>query len=234
MENSTKTSAYSAQVKSRERVCARGEVFTAEREVKAMCDLVKDECERIESRFLEPACGDGNFLAEILQRKLAAVSKQYGKSPCDWEKHSILALASLYGIDIMADNAAACRERLFNIWNEEYKKNCSKEIFSEQKEDAKKSARFILERNILLGNALSLKEVDGEQNDTERPIVFSEWSMVGEQFKRRDFTFRALVSQDFANEEGSLFSDQGDEAEIFSPIKEYPLVHYRRVYEQEK
>ena len=109
-----------SQIKSRERVRAHGEVFTAEREVKAMCDLVKEETERIDSRFLEPACGDGNFLAEILHRKLAVCDKRYGGAVADWEKYSFLAVTSLYGIDILADNVVACRERLFGIWRECY------------------------------------------------------------------------------------------------------------------
>ena len=221
-----------AQIKSRERVANHGEVFTAEREVKAMCDLVKDETGRIDSRFLEPACGDGNFLAEILGRKLAAVSRQYAKSPDDWEKYSILALSSLYGIDILRDNAQACRDRLLAIWRDQYGTECGSDVPAGQKNEAEKAAEFILRRNIRYGNALSLKEVDDAQNDSDRPIVFSEWSLIGEQLKRRDFAFNSLVNQDFANEAGSLFSDLGDEAEIFSPVKEFPLIHYRRVYEQ--
>ena len=208
------------------------EVFTAEREVKAMCDLVKDETGRIDSRFLEPACGDGNFLAEILGRKLAAVSRQYAKSPDDWEKYSILALSSLYGIDILRDNAQACRDRLLAIWRDQYGTECGSDVPAGQKNEAEKAAEFILRRNIRCGNALSLKEVDDAQNDSDRPIVFSEWSLIGEQLKRRDFAFNSLVNQDFANEAGSLFSDLGVEAEIFSPVKEFPLIHYRRVYEQ--
>ena len=101
------------QIKSRQRVADHGEVYTAEREVKAMCDLVSDECNRIDSRFLEPACGDGNFLAEILCRKLAVVKKKYKKSVIDYEKNSLLAVSSIYGVDILADNVDACRERLF-------------------------------------------------------------------------------------------------------------------------
>ena len=221
-----------SQIKTRERVANHGEVFTAEREVKAMCDLVKDETERIESRFLEPACGDGNFLAEILTRKLAIVTKQYSKNPNEWEKHSILAITSVYGIEILQDNAQVCRERLFKIWNEGYQKNCGKKLSEEQIEETKKSASFMLNRKILCGSALSRKEVDENQNDTDRPIIFSEWSLVGEKLKRRDFSFNSLVNQDFANEEGNLFSDLGDEAEIFAPVKEFPLIHYRRVYEQ--
>lgn len=105
------------QNKSKERVRDHGEVFTAEREVKAMCGLVKDETERIDSRFLEPACGDGNFLAEILTRKLAVVRKKYGKSHLDYEKNAVLAASSIYGVDILIDNVIACRERMFGIWN---------------------------------------------------------------------------------------------------------------------
>lgn len=110
------------QIKSKKRVSDYGEVFTAEREVKAMCDLVKDETERIESRFLEPACGNGNFLAEVLERKLSVVKKRYGKSPSDYERYSVLAITSIYGVDIMEDNAQECRERLFQIWDQAYTK----------------------------------------------------------------------------------------------------------------
>ena len=139
------------QVKSKQRVADHGEVFTAEREVKAMCDLVKTETARIDSRFLEPACGDGNFLAEILSRKLAVVKKKYKKFPMDYEKNSILAVSSLYGVDILQDNCEACRERLYRMWDKEYKAVCKKEV----SEDCRRSVRFILSRNIVCGNALS-------------------------------------------------------------------------------
>lgn len=222
----------SHQIKSRERVAAHGEVFTAEREVKAMCDLVKEETERIDSRFLEPACGDGNFLSEILARKLSVVTKTYSKNPFDWEKYSVVAISSIYGIDILQDNAASCRERLFSIWKEQYETICSKKLPDDQKSECKKAVQFILKRNILCGNALSLKEVDESQNDTSNPIVFSEWALIGTNIKRRDFTFNDLVNQEYIKDEGGLFSDLGTEAEIFAPIKDYPLIHYRRVYEQ--
>lgn len=109
------------QIKSRERVRARGEVFTAPREVNAMLDLVKEETENIDSTFLEPACGDGNFLDEVLRRKLAVCAKKYGKSPADYEKFSFLACTTLYGVDIMADNVTRCRERLFETWKISFK-----------------------------------------------------------------------------------------------------------------
>ena len=144
------------QIKSKERVADHGEVFTAEREVNAMLDLVKQETERIDSRFLEPACGDGNFLAEILRRKLEIVKKKYKRSKLDYEKNSVLAVASIYGVDILIDNVETCRERMFQIWDKEYKINCKKEC----NEDTRNSVRFILKKNIVLGNALTLMCVD--------------------------------------------------------------------------
>ena len=149
------------QVKSKQRVADHGEVFTAEREVQAMCDLVKQETERIDSRFLEPACGDGNFLSVILERKLAIVTKKYKRSAYDWERNSLLALGSMYGVDIMLDNVLACQERLFEIWNKEYKKVCKKECNDETRE----AARFILRLNIVCGNALTLLCCDRQRTE---------------------------------------------------------------------
>lgn len=180
------------QIKSRKRVVDHGEVFTNEREVKAMCDLVNDETQRIDSRFLEPACGDGNFLAEILDRKLAVVKKKYRKSVMDFEKNSLLAVSSLYGVDIMMDNVITCRKRLFKIWDKQYKAVCKKEC----SEDVRNSIRFILSKNIVCGNALTLHEVDENGNDKEDPILFSEWGFVtGPQLSRSEYTFDEILKQ---------------------------------------
>lgn len=160
------------QVKSKKRVADHGEVFTAEREVKAMCDLVEQECLRIDSRFLEPACGDGNFLAEILGRKLSVVKERYQRSAFDWERNALLALGSLYGVDILSDNCEVCRERLMKIWDKAYKSVCKKEC----NEDTRRAAHYILKQNIVCGNALTLRRVDAHQQDTPDPIVFSEWT----------------------------------------------------------
>lgn len=173
------------QIKSRERVQKHAEVFTAEREVNAMLDLVKQETERIESRFLEPACGDGNFLAEILRRKLAVAHKRYRRKPSDFEKYSLLALSSIYGVELLEDNTMACRERLFILWDEAYSAVCKK---SRQAQDCRETARFLLERNILCGNALSLKDND------DNPLVFSQWSLIGNQFNRVDYALDGLLN----------------------------------------
>jgi len=223
------------QVKSRERVTQHGEVFTAEREVNAMLDLVKDETERIDSRFLEPACGDGNFLAEILRRKLSVVNKQYGKNLPDYERYSILALSSIYGVDLLEDNIEDCRERLYDIWEKDYLKKVNGQI----NEDCMKSAKYILSKNILCGDALTMKKNDGN------PIIFAQWDFViGGQIKRRDYRLDGLLIDEDAKivETNQMsFSDIGQEWEFDeetkikmpSPIKEYPLIDYRKVFEYE-
>ena len=172
------------QIKSKERVTEHGEVFTNEREVNAMLDLVKDETERIESRFLEPACGDGNFLIEILRRTLAVVKRQYGRSRSDYEKYSILALSSIYGVDILEDNASECRNRLYDEWNQSYSKQCG----SEANNECRETARYILEHNILCGDALTMLRNDGT------PIIFAQWDLVsGNKMKRRDYRLDQMM-----------------------------------------
>ena len=181
------------QVKSKQRVADHGEVFTSDREVNAMLDLVKQETERIDSRFLEPACGDGNFLAEILRRKMAVVKRKYSKSPIDYEKYAVLAATSIYGVDILQDNVDACRARMFEIWDKEYQAVLKKEV----NEDTREAIRFIFSRNIVCGNALSLKKVDTHGKDINEPIVFSEWAFVtGSNLQRSDYTLDKLLEGD--------------------------------------
>lgn len=208
------------QIKSRQRVAEHGEVYTAEREVKAMCDLVSDECNRIDSRFLEPACGVGNFLVEILERKLAVVKKKYRKSVIDYEKNSLLAVSSIYGVDILADNVDACRERLFKIWQKQYKAV----VKTSYNEDTEKSVLFILSKNIVCGNALTLMCVDENGKDTEIPIVFSEWAFImGSNIQRQDFTFSELLNR----EDKNLLDDNSDEGRLVSRY----VCNYRRLWE---
>lgn len=213
------------QVKSKKRVADHGEVFTAEREVKAMCDLVKQETERIESRFLEPACGNGNFLAEVLSRKLAVVKKRYGKSPADYEKYSVLAVTSIYGVELLADNAAECRERLFTLWDKAYTANNKKQA----NDRCRETVRYILDKNILCGDALTMLQTDGT------PIIFAEWSLVtGNFLKRRDFRLDQLLEghqeQMTLDMQGWEYDEETD-AFIPAPIREYPLTDYRNVQE---
>lgn len=228
-----------SQIKSKKRVAERGEVFTAEREVKAMCDLVAQECDRIDSRFLEPACGNGNFLAEILTRKLNTVKKLYKSNTYDYERYSVLAVTSVYGVDIMQDNVFECRERLFNLWNKGYKAVCKKAV----NPDTQDAVKYILTKNILCGNALTLMCVDESQNDTDVPIIFPEWSLMqGTLVKRRDFRLDVMLKANDKPKSGQLpLSDIPENIRKYVtlnpitkeymplPIREYPPVHFRRV-----
>ena len=229
------------QVKSKQRVTDHGEVFTAQREVNAMLDLVKQETERIDSRFLEPACGDGNFLAEILRRKLSVVKARYKKRTADYEKYAVMAVTSIYGVDILQDNVEDCRRRLFEMWIEEYTENCKKEC----REEVREAVRFILERNILCGNALTLKKVNATGEDTDEPIIFSEWVFTGESSVRRaDYRLDVLM-KDNKDEDKYLqitmfketvtdldywMADPEDRNKLIpKPIKELPPTYYWKV-----
>lgn len=210
------------QLKSKKRVADHGEVFTNEREVNAMLDLVKQETERIDSRFLEPACGNGNFLAEVIRRKLSVVDERYKNNQNDWERYAVIAISSIYGVEILEDNAQECRERLFDIFDKHYtllyKNKC--------REECRRSIWFLIQRNILWGDALNLCNPI-----TKKPIVFSEWSAVnGSMLKRRDYVFRFLVEQ---SHQFSLFNDEGEAAAIDEPVKEYPLIHFLKLGEDD-
>lgn len=206
------------QVKSKKRVADHGEVFTNDREVKAMLDLVKQEAERIDSRFLEPACGNGNFLAEVLKRKLAIIESRYGKSQIEWERNSFIAISNIYGVDILEDNALECQVRLFGLFSKIY----IDKFGINGKLELLKSIKFILAGNILWGDAL-----DFTNPVTKKQIVFSEWSMINENMvKRRDFIFKFLVEK---THQFSMFNDEGNAAAIDEPVKDFPPTHYLKL-----
>lgn len=221
----------SEQIKSKERVADHGEVFTAEREVNAMLDLVKQETERIESRFLEPACGTGNFLAEVLRRKLAVVRKKYQSSRSDYEKYSVLAVSSIYGVDLLDDNVRECQMRLFKIWQAEYHDICKNDAMR----DCEDAVRYILQHNILCGNALTMLCVDADGNDTEKPIIFAQWDlMTGDLMKRRDYRLDELMKtqekqMDMDMWMGDWEYDDETDAWIPAPIREYAPINYWEV-----
>jgi len=208
------------QVKSKKRVTDHGEVFTNDREVNAILDLVKEETERIDARFLEPACGNGNFLAEVLKRKLAVVESRYGKSQFEWERNSFIAISSIYGMDLLEDNALECQERLFSIFSKIYIARYG--TFG--KLDLLKSVKFVLNRNILWGDSL-----DFTNPLTKKPVVFSEWSMINEtMLKRRDYVFRFLVEN--SHQFRLPFNDEGNPGAIDEPVKnDFPLIHFLKL-----
>ncbi|WP_299042612.1 DNA methyltransferase [uncultured Thermosynechococcus sp.] len=211
-------------IKSKQRVADYGEVLTPPHIVTAMLDLVQQETERIDSRFLEPACGTGNFLTEVLRRKLKVVEKRYAKSQLDYERYAVLAVSSLYGIDILADNAEECRRRLYAVFDEAYTA-----LFGNRVKPACRAAvRYILSCNIVHGDALTLQTV----GEDPQPIIFAEWSLVnGSLLKRRDFAFHEMVQQ-ASLRELPLFSDLGEEVFIPEPVKDYPPVQFLEIGEE--
>ena len=246
------------QIKSKERVRERGEVFTAAREVNAMLDLVKDETENIDSTFLEPACGDGNFLDEVLRRKLAVCKKRYGKSAADYEKMSFLACTTLYGVDIMVDNVERCRERLFETWEDSFgRANTPGSPRSDFHDRVSAAVRKVFEKNILLGNALSMKRVDEKGNDLDEPIVFTEWKFPWidkDIIKRKEYRFDVLLTKSeqkkgslrgvkgnfradvqmtlgFIDEPTSYLMGETDEDGSIV-LKEYPTIDYWRICDE--
>ena len=227
-----------------------------------MLDLVKDETENIDSTFLEPACGDGNFLDEVLRRKLGVCAKRYGKSAADYEKYSFLACTTLYGVDIMADNVARCRERLFETWESAArglgregadaaaprKTRMALDEDREMYESVARAVKKVFEKNILLGNALSMKKVDEKGDDLDEPIVFTEWKFAfGDKLKREEYRFDVLLEKgseeskvsemtfDFFGEASSAVNwmvdpdDPEKKRMIPAPSKVCPLIDYWRI-----
>ncbi len=214
-----------AQVLSKQRVSDHGEVFTAQREVNAMLDLVKSETERIDSRFLEPACGTGNFLVAILNRKLTVVAARYDKNLLEWERYAWIALSSLYGVDILQDNVQTCRDRLLELFTQYYNVQSQ----NERKPEFLKSAAFVLSKNIIWGDALTLRTPD----PAAKPIIFAEWSAVQGSFvKRRDYTMEHLL-QSQPVDGNNLFSDLGDKAFLPVPVADFPLTHFLQLSDTE-
>ena len=195
------------QVKSKRRVTEYGEVFTAEREVKAMCDLVKAETKRIDSRFLEPACGEGAFLTEILRRKLEEVKSRYVESPSDYKTNAMIAISSIYGVDILADNVEACRKKLYEIWDTAY----TESVAERASDQCREAVKYILRENIICGNTLAMLKADGT------PIVFSEWSMLtGCRMRRRSYTMQELINENEAQTDiYQMGLERGDETVLF-------------------
>jgi hypothetical protein len=195
-------------IKSKQRVADHGEVFTPAWMVEAMLDLVKSETERIDARFLEPACGSGNFLVQILRRKLAAVELKYGKSDFERRHYALLALMCIYGIELLADNIAECRANLLEI--------LAAYLNLEEADELYRAASYVLSQNLVHGDALAMRTHEG------RPITFAEWGYLGRgKFQRRDFRFDTLTLSSSFSAEGSLFAHLAKH-EIFTPIRTYP------------
>lgn len=193
--------------RNKQRVADHGEVFTPEWLVEAMLDLVKDETNRIDSRFLEPACGNGNFLVKILQRKLAAVEVKYAKAEFERRNYALLAVMCTYGIELLEDNISECRKNLLDVFAEYLQANASDDLLL--------AAHHVLSVNLVHGDAMKMTRVDGA------PIAFAEWGYLGKgKFQRRDFRLDALTLSSAFSAEDTLFATTSRH-EIFRPDKTY-------------
>ena len=202
-------------VKSKQRVADHGEVFTPPWMVEAMLDLVKGESERIDARFLEPACGSGNFMVQILRRKLAAVELKYGKSDFERRHYALLGLMCIYGIELLADNIDECRANVLEVYADY--------LQLDEADDLYRAALYVLSQNLVHGDALTMRDQSGQA------ITFAEWGYLGKgKYQRRDFRFDVLTGSSKFSEEGSLFADLGKH-EIFTPVTTHPPMTVREL-----
>lgn len=200
-------------IRTRQRVADHGEVFTPAWLVEAMLDLVRGESERIDSRLLEPACGSGNFLIQVLRRKLAAVERKFSKSGFERTHYALLALMCIYGIELLPDNVAECRANLLEILAEY--------LHIEETDDRYRAASYVLSRNLVHADALTMRASDGQ------PITFAEWGYLGKgKFQRRDFRLDFLPQMSSLSAEGTLFGHLGKH-EVFTPTRTYPPMTVR-------
>ena len=202
-------------VKSKQRVADHGEVFTPPWMVEAILDLVKGESERIDARFLEPACGSGNFMVQILRRKLAAVELKYGKSDFERRHYALLGLMCIYGIELLADNIDECRANVLEVF--------ANYLQLDETDDLYRAASYVLQQNLVHGDALTMRDHNGQA------ITFAEWGYLGKgKYQQRDFRFDVLTGASKFSEEGSLFAKLGKH-EIFTPVKTHPPMTVREL-----
>lgn len=218
-------------IKSRERVQQHGEVFTPDSIVNDMLDLVDNELNKediwdyINKAYLEPSCGNGNFLIRILDRKLQVVQKLPKEQ---WELGLIHSLCSIYAIDIQADNVKESKERIIELIKNgqvnvlELKGKEVKEFNFEKfelTEELERIARFILDLNIQQGDCLKGVKWDGLRETTDN-LLITEYTWNNTKVKRREIAFNNLI------QEGNIMYD--------STEHEYEEVDYTQLGLQTK
>ncbi len=205
-------------IKSKQRVAHHGEVFTPAWLVEAMLDLVEEETERIDSRFLEPACGSGNFLVLVLRRKLAAVDLKYGRSDFERRHFALFGLMCIYGIETLPDNIAECRANLLEVFAEYLHLDESDELYG--------AASYVLSQNLVHGDAMAMR------TNADLPLMFAEWGYLGKgKFQRRDFRLTALNQSAAFSAKTSLFARPAHlgKHELFTPTRTYPPMTIREL-----
>ncbi|WP_081615138.1 N-6 DNA methylase [Dietzia sp. UCD-THP] len=197
-------------IKSKQRVADHGEVYTPDWIVQSMLDLVKDESERIDSRFLEPACGSGNFLVQVLLRKLTTVEHKYNSSEFERRHYALHGLMCIYGIELLQDNVTECRDNMLTIFADYLEIDSHDALYS--------AAKYVLNQNIVHGNAMTMLTANGSA------ISFAEWGYLGRgKFQRRDFNFGTLTRMSAFSDEDTLFAELGKH-EVFKPTRSYPAM----------
>lgn len=207
-------------VRSKQRVADHGEVFTPDWLVQEMLDQVRDETERIDSRFLEPACGSGNFIVPVLRRKLWAAEAKFARSDFELRHFSLLGLMCIYGIELLRDNIDECRTNMLEVLVDEFR--------IDESDDLHRAASYVLSQNLVHGDAMTMRDHRGQ------PITFAEWGYLGRgKFQRRDFRLDTLTQSSAFGEEGTLFADLGKH-EVFTPTKSYPIMTMQDLAEAER
>ena len=173
------------QIKSKHRVTEFGEVNTSFQTVENIIDLVGNEAMRYDSKFLDPACGDGNFLLALLDRKLTSLKRKSCKNTTLCEEKLMITLGSIYGIDKLNDNIVEARIRILKRFSEAY----AKLFDSEVKKHTIRSAEYIVSKNIIFGDLLTL-----ENYESGNEIIFSEWFFSNMQIKKVDHRIEDLFN----------------------------------------
>lgn len=210
-------------IKSKQRVQNHGEVFTPKRIVKEILNMpnIREACQNPTSTFLEPAAGEGVFLVQVLNRKLKMVAKNYSEDITRFENYSLLALSTLYGVELLEDNAQKCVMNMYQVYYDAYLRQVS-EHSSKVKNRVLDSAKLIISKNIAQGNFLTKLSVTGN------PLVFSEWQVINLRkntktinVQRTEYTLEEIL-EGVKKENGVLsgYSFKEEQLDLFSLIDE--------------
>jgi len=184
-------------INSKTRVQKHGEVFTPAWMVERMLDSdgIRQACENLTATFLEPGPGEGAFLCEVLRRKLKMVGEEYSDTLGQYENFALLALSTLYGIELLEDNTQICAINMYEVFRNNYESmTCS--FGRGQKRSVQDSAKTIIAKNVVQGNFLT------QQNPKGEPIVLTEWQSLTKPTKvtktikviRTEYTLDDVVS----------------------------------------
>jgi hypothetical protein len=218
-------------IKSARRVKEHGEVFTPQHIVKLMLDQeeLKPDLNSLTATFLEPAAGEGAFLTEILRRKLR-LARKLGNNFTEYEENALLALSSLYGIELLEDNVELLAMNMLSVFYQDYLQVVN-QAGGRENAHVLESAKIIISANMAQGDALTQTTKDGS------PIVFSEWQLLSpkrgiRKVQRTEYTLVAIMSggtpvDDVGKSHGSEQLDLfGPEETLGQQLAEQPKYRY--------